>query len=115
MKTYKLALRIWIGMVSLFGFLGGWVLLAHSGKPVALFSTATESTTVVQPTTQVTVSPDSSTTVIVIPTLPPLPTVQNGSATTNNSQPVQIIVPSLSISNNAPVVNNVPQLISRGS
>ncbi len=34
MKTYKTFLHIWITFVSLLTFLGGWVMLAHSRKPV---------------------------------------------------------------------------------
>ena len=37
MKSLKLGLRIWIGITSIISFLGGWALLSHSGKPVALF------------------------------------------------------------------------------
>jgi hypothetical protein len=34
MKIYKKALRYWIAIASLFSFLGGWIILAHSPKPV---------------------------------------------------------------------------------
>ncbi len=33
MKFWKTTLRIWITIVSLFSFFGGWVVLAHSPKP----------------------------------------------------------------------------------
>lgn len=33
MKFFKSALRFWITIVSLLGFLTGWVVLAHSPKP----------------------------------------------------------------------------------
>jgi hypothetical protein len=34
MKTFKTLLRYWIALVSLIGFLGGWITLAHAQKPV---------------------------------------------------------------------------------
>ncbi len=34
MKTYKTILHLWITFVSLLSFLVGWVMLAHSRKPV---------------------------------------------------------------------------------
>jgi hypothetical protein len=34
MKTYRKLLRFWIAMASVLSFLGGWVILAHSPKPV---------------------------------------------------------------------------------
>jgi hypothetical protein len=33
MKHLKVGLRIWIAISSIAGFLGGWVMLAHSPKP----------------------------------------------------------------------------------
>jgi hypothetical protein len=60
MKNIKTGLRIWIAAASTIGFLGGWAMLAHSGKPV-------------NPTTQ------SQQPVVVqqapIPTLPPIPSL----------------------------------------
>ena len=35
MKLVKLGLRIYIAVSTIVGFLVGWILLAHSGKPVA--------------------------------------------------------------------------------
>ena len=35
MKLIKLGLRIYIAISTVFGFLVGWILLAHSGKPTA--------------------------------------------------------------------------------
>ncbi len=35
MKHFKSILRLWFATTSVVGFLGGWVLFAHSGKPVA--------------------------------------------------------------------------------
>jgi hypothetical protein len=34
MKFFKTTLRIWITVTSMAGFLFGWVILAHSPKPV---------------------------------------------------------------------------------
>jgi hypothetical protein len=34
MKLFRKALRYWIAFASLLSFLGGWVILAHSPKPV---------------------------------------------------------------------------------
>src|SRR5450759_3756405 len=107
MKIYKLALRIWIGLASVLGFLGGWALLAHSGKPVPFTTSSAVSSNVVQPTLQTITATDPSTG-SPIPTLPPLPTVQSGTATPT-SQPVQLPMPSFQIS------SNLPQLRSRGS
>jgi hypothetical protein len=33
MKLTKLGLRLWIGVSTVIGFLVGWMMLAHSGKP----------------------------------------------------------------------------------
>ncbi|MCL4507337.1 MAG: hypothetical protein M1434_10335 [Chloroflexi bacterium] len=35
MKLVKLGLRIYIAVSTVIGFLVGWILLAHSGKPAA--------------------------------------------------------------------------------
>jgi hypothetical protein len=34
MKTFRKILRYWIAIASMLSFLGGWVILAHSPKPV---------------------------------------------------------------------------------
>ena len=34
MKLFRKVLRYWIAFASLLSFLGGWVILAHSPKPV---------------------------------------------------------------------------------
>jgi hypothetical protein len=62
MKIFRKLLRYWIGIASVLSFLGGWVILAHSPKPVQLQSTSS-----VQP--------------IALPSLPP---IQAYGATTNN-------------------------------
>ena len=35
MKTLKNILRWWLSLASVFGFLAGWVMLAHAPKPVS--------------------------------------------------------------------------------
>jgi len=34
MKLFRKALRYWIAITSVLSFMGGWVILAHSPKPV---------------------------------------------------------------------------------
>jgi hypothetical protein len=62
MKIFRKLLRYWIGIASVLSFLGGWVILAHSPKPVQLQSSSS-----VQPIA-----------------LPSLPSIQAYGATTNN-------------------------------
>ena len=38
MKPFRKLLRYWIAIASVFSFLVGWVILAHSPKPVSLQS-----------------------------------------------------------------------------
>jgi hypothetical protein len=40
MKTYKKILHWWIAIASAMSFLGGWIILAHSPKPVSSTSSA---------------------------------------------------------------------------
>ena len=40
MKLLRLGLRFWITLTSVFSFLVGWVMLAHSPKPVQASSAA---------------------------------------------------------------------------
>ena len=40
MKIFRKALHYWIAIASVFSFLGGWALLAHSPKPVHTTSVA---------------------------------------------------------------------------
>jgi hypothetical protein len=40
MKLFRKFLRYWIGFASLLSFLGGWVILAHSPKPVLFQSSS---------------------------------------------------------------------------
>jgi hypothetical protein len=63
MKIFRKLLRYWIGIASVLSFLGGWVILAHSPKPVSLQSAASS----IQPAA-----------------LPGLPPIQAYGATTSN-------------------------------
>ena len=88
MKIFRKILRYWIGIASLLSFLGGWVILAHSPKPVQLQSASS-----LQP--------------MALPSLPPIQayvaTTSNGPiffSTTaptnppaNNIQPIQPVQP----------------------
>ena len=62
MKSLKTVIRIWIATTSVAGFLGGWTLLAHSGKPAPL----QEQPAISEPAT--------------LPTLAPLPPIDNPSS-----------------------------------
>ncbi len=44
MKIYRKVLRFWIAIASIFTFLGGWVILAHSPKPVQPQTNSVQST-----------------------------------------------------------------------
>lgn len=59
MSVFKTALRIWITITSVIGFLAGWVMLAHAPKPK-----------------QTSVNSASAQTVPGI-TLPPIPSIDN--------------------------------------
>jgi hypothetical protein len=61
MKFIKNGLRTWIALTSVAGFLGGWAVFSHSNKPV---SSVTQ-----QPAPQIEAAP--------LPTLPPVPSLNN--------------------------------------
>ena len=71
MKPFKIFLRYWFAITSVLSFLAGWIILAHSPKPV-------------QPTTSSSLAP--------LPTLAPIQTFGNvnnnglGFFSPNNSQ-----------------------------
>jgi len=93
MKSLKTALHIWIGIASTLSFLGGWVMLAHSPKPVQ----PTQAQALV-----VSITP--------LPTLPPIQFFNNGFA--NN--PIQnSIAPNPQP--NPLVSSGVPLMRTRGS
>ena len=49
MKLFKKLLRYWIAIASVLSFLGGWIILAHSPKPVLPGSTASQSLAALPP------------------------------------------------------------------
>lgn len=50
MKPLRKGLRVWIAAASVFTFFGGWILLAHSPKPVQpTSSSTTNSVTTIAP------------------------------------------------------------------
>ena len=99
MKIFRKILRYWIAIASVLSFLGGWVILAHSPKPV-------------QPQTTAPGQP------LALPSLPPIQ-AYSGSNTgmpffstpgptnpsVNNIQPIQPVQPS----------QVMPMLRTRGS
>ncbi len=102
MKLFRKLLRYWIGIASVLSFLGGWVILAHSPKPVQSQSTSASS-----------VPP------LALPSLPPIQayggtsnngptffsTTAPGNSSGNNVQPIQPVQPS----------QGLPLLSTRGS
>jgi len=76
MKIFKSLLHVWITLISVLTFLGGWIMLAHSKKPV-------------QPTS----SAASSVSLAPMPTLPPIQAYNGSSSSSVPSigqvQPVQ--------------------------
>ncbi len=89
MKLFRKLLRYWIAIASVLSFLGGWVILAHSPKPVQA-----QAVTVQSP---------------ALPTLPPIQAY--GSNVNNNGLGF--------FSNNAPANSQpsigTPRLRTRGS
>ena len=62
MKIFRKLLRYWIAIASVLSFLGGWVILAHSPKPVQTQAVTVQS-----------------------PALPALPPIQAYGSNVNNS------------------------------
>ena len=92
MKTLKTFLHFWITVASLLSFLGGWVLLAHSKKPVQPVQTS---------------SAASSASIAPMPTLPPIRFFSGGAFSNTNNFNVN--------SNPAPVYPSAPMLMTGGS
>ncbi len=88
MKLFRFALNIWITIASVLSFLIGWVVLAHSPKPVQNTSTSQSPVVNVTP----------------LPTLTPMQNFQFGG--NNNLQNFQVQAPS-------PVQNIMPQPLFR--
>jgi hypothetical protein len=77
MKTFKKLLHVLIALGSMIGFLFGWAVLAHSGKPV-------------QPGGQgVLTAPQQA--LAPLPPLPPIQSIQTGAVSNDNS--MQFVVP----------------------
>ena len=96
MKPFKTALRYWIALVSLVGFLGGWVTLAHARKPIQNSSAS------------------ANTNVLAVPTLAPLqPLGLNGSSGTTDSSSNNSLF-NFQVSNQQPQYN-FPVITTRGS
>ncbi len=92
MKIMKLALRFWIALTSVFSFLVGWAMLAHSPKPVQA------KTLTVQPSLSVT----------PLPTLAPLPSFDFSGASGNSVvqvPPVTVQQPPVTLFSQAPVLS----------
>ena len=75
MKLVKIGLRIYIAISTIMGFLVGWILLAHSGKP-ATYTTAAQGIT-----TQFAAQ--------VVPTLAPIPSLDQLAGGATAVQPLQ--------------------------
>ena len=73
MNLFKNSLRLVLATTSVFGFLGGWVVLAHSGKPAPTQS-AQPAIAAPAPITLPTLAPlgDPSTNLQPLPALPPM-------------------------------------------
>jgi hypothetical protein len=99
MKNLKIGLRVWIALTSLLSFLGGWVILSHSGKPAALFIDQT--TSLPDPVVQ---------SQVLLPTLEPIPDLADLTAS-GSLQPL----PSISSAPSVAANNFVPRMRTRGS
>jgi hypothetical protein len=93
MKLFKKALRWWISLTSVAGFFGGWILLAHSQKPVQQAASTSIFPSAVLPAAQ---------NLAPVPSLDSL-LAQGGSVQTQQMQPIQI-VPAAPQSNFVPVM-----------
>ncbi|MBI3738605.1 MAG: hypothetical protein HY258_06135 [Chloroflexi bacterium] len=82
MKLLKFGLRFWIALTSVFSFMVGWVMIAHSPKPVQ--------------------SSSASSSISALPTLTPLQPL-NFNSNSNNSQSSPFIVQSPSNIAQAPI------------
>jgi hypothetical protein len=100
MKPVKITLRIWIAVTSILSFLGGWALLSHSGKPVSIFASSTDTNA-------------TGSGVSVNTTLPPIPSLDQlvGSSTGAASNSTFQSLPAQSSSS----FNFAPSFRSRGS
>ncbi|HEX9018787.1 MAG TPA: hypothetical protein VF806_06355 [Anaerolineaceae bacterium] len=72
---FKFFIRLWIGIASLIAFLGGWIILGHSGKPVSASAATTVDNTAAQ--------------LAPLPTLAPLPSLDSSSTDATTIQQIQ--------------------------
>jgi hypothetical protein len=72
-KIFRFFLKIWIVLGSLAAFLGGWIMLGHSGKPVTDVQAA---------------DPNAASQLAPLPTLAPLPSLSSGSTSSQGLQPL---------------------------
>ncbi len=98
MKIFRFFLKIWIVLGSLAAFLGGWVLLGHSGKPVAV-QAGTSPTGGSAPANVSQLAP--------LPTLAPLPSL--------SSSPSQGLQPLAQQPSTSSATTIRPRLRTRGS
>jgi hypothetical protein len=96
MRLMKIALRFWIGLTSVFSFLGGWVLLAHSPKPVSSSpAPAAGQAAAIDP----------------LPTLAPLPPLKLPNGSTSSGE----TIPQFNIRQRAQAFSQVPLFTTGGS
>lgn len=108
MKPLKLGLRIWIAVTSIISFLGGWALFSHAGKPAPLFPTNTSNTDVQA------ASPVQSTGPSVMPTLPPIPSLDQLTSGSASAVSPAALQPLPQIQQSAPRTF-FPRMRTRGS
>jgi len=91
MKNFKNILHILLALASVFGFLGGWATLAHSGKPVQPASAGGQA---LEP----------------LPALAPLPAMNLNTNNSGGGGQLNIIAPA-----QAPVRRSRPMFTTSGS
>ncbi len=96
-QVYKLGARIWITLISVISFLLGWVMFAHSNKPVSAQAAQNSSTPA-----------DNSSQLAPIPTLPPIQSFngQSQAPSQSNSSLLQPIQPQQMPSFNFPMMRS---------
>jgi len=92
MKFFRKLLRYWIAIASTLSFLGGWVILAHSPKPVQPQAVTVQAAT-------------------ALPALPDLPAIQAYGSDSNNNT---LGIPSTNTLPNQSG-NSMPRLRTRAS